>query len=65
MALFFHMPGSITEQALIDACTVVQDMPIPLAPEASFIVLVRAMFLPIHEVIEFCVKHCPRDVQGH
>jgi hypothetical protein len=61
-ALFFSMPDSIAEQALVDACAVTHQMPVPLAPEAVFVVLIGAVLPPICEVIEPCVKHSSWDV---
>jgi hypothetical protein len=62
VALFFHVPGPGTEQALIDVRTVVHGMPILSTPEAVLIVLVRAVLLPIREVVEPCVEHSLGDV---
>jgi hypothetical protein len=63
-AMFFHMPHSVTEQALIDAWAVARGVPIPLAPLAAFVVLVGAMLPPVHEVVKACIEHGPQDVRG-
>jgi hypothetical protein len=65
VALFFHVPSPVTEQALIDVHAVVCDMPILAAPETVHIILVRAMLPPIREVVEPCIEHGLGDVQGH
>jgi hypothetical protein len=64
-ASLFHVPTSIAEQALVDICAVVCDMPISLAPMATLIVLIWTVFSPIGEIVEPCVEHGPRDARGH
>jgi hypothetical protein len=56
------MSDPIAEQALIDARAIACGVPVPLAPEAPFIVLVGAMFSPVHEVIEPCIEHGSQDI---
>jgi hypothetical protein len=61
-ALFLHVPGSITEQALVDVHTVIHNMLISFAPMAVLVVLVWAVFPSIHEVVEPSIKHGSRNV---
>jgi hypothetical protein len=63
-ALFFHMPSSVAEQALIDVHAVMHDMPSLSTPEAMLVILVGAVLPPIHEVVEPCIEHSPGNVQG-
>jgi hypothetical protein len=63
--LFFSMPDPVAEQALVNACAITRRVPIPFIPEASFVVLVGAVFPPIGEVIEPCIKHGLQDVRGY
>jgi hypothetical protein len=60
--LFFEMPCQITEQALIDVCAFVCEVPRLSAPEAVGIVLVGAMFPPICEVVEPCIEYGSENV---
>jgi hypothetical protein len=39
-------------------------VPVPLAPEATLIVLVRAVLPPVRKVVKPCVEHGLGDVQG-
>jgi hypothetical protein len=64
VALQFPMSGSIAEQTLIDAHAVACRIPVPFAPLALFIILFRAMFSPVCEVVEAGIKHGPWDIQG-
>jgi hypothetical protein len=64
VALQFPMSGSIAEQTLIDVRAVVCRIPVPFAPLALFMILFRAMFPPVCEVVKAGIKHGPWDIQG-
>jgi hypothetical protein len=63
-ALFLNVPKSVTEQALVNLCTVVHRVSISFTPLTVYIALVGAVLPSIHEVIEVCIKHSPGDIQG-
>jgi hypothetical protein len=56
------MSSSIAEQALVDVRTVAHGVSVPFAPLAPFIVLLKAMLLPVCKVVETGVEHGPRDI---
>jgi hypothetical protein len=39
-------------------------VPVPLTPLASFVVLFRAVLLPVGEVVEAGIEHGSRDIRG-
>jgi hypothetical protein len=65
VTLLFDVPGPIAEQALVDMYAVVHEVSAPATPEAMCIIFIGAVLLPIHEVIEPCIKHGLGNVQGH
>jgi hypothetical protein len=65
VALLLHMPSSVTEQALIDVCTVVHGVSILIALEVVHIVLIGAVLLPICKVIKPGVEHGSENIRGY
>jgi hypothetical protein len=64
-ALLLSMPNSVAEQALINACAVLCQVPIPFAPLAPFMVLFGAMLPPVRKIVEAGVEYGSWDIQGH
>jgi hypothetical protein len=60
--LFFEMPCLVTEQALVDVCTVVDEVARFPTPVAVCVVFIGAMLPPIHEVIEPCIEYSLGDI---
>jgi hypothetical protein len=56
------MPSSVTEQALIDVCTVVHGVSILIALEVVRIVLIGAMLPSIRKVIKPGIEHGSGDI---
>jgi hypothetical protein len=61
----FLVSVPIAEQALINARAVTCGVPIPFAPLAALVVLLRAMFSPVCKVVKAGVKHSLWDIRGH